>query len=291
LVELGLLDLDQPISRWLKLPGEEKTDLAGLTPGQLLSHTSGLPAWRPYYKELVDLPLLDRPGRLLELIAAEPLEAEPGRKTIYSDLGYLLLQMIIEEISGVSLAEYVVMNFCQPLGLHDLGFVILPDGPGYNRGRFVASERCPWRERLLQGEVSDDNAWALGGFGGQAGMFGRGRSVFRLMDWLAASAAGRAIPRMISPATAGLIFERPEPRCTRTFGFDTPTGVAPSAGRLARGEMIGHLGFTGTSLWHRREDGLTVVLLTNRIIFGRDNRLIRNFRVLIHDLVDYTLSN
>lgn len=288
LVEAGELDLNAPLGRWLDLP----PDKAALTPGQLLSHTSGLPAWRPWHLELARLPRPERPVRLMELLAAEPLEYEPGQGTVYSDLGFMLLQLLVERISGLSLAEIAISRFYEPLGLRDLGFVVLPDGPGRNRHRFVASEDCPWRGRILQGEVNDENAWALGGFAGQAGLFGAGEPVWRLMDWLAASAEGpddrdgHALPRILSPDIARLIFDRPFADCSRTFGFDTPSGERSAAGRLARtGDVIGHLGFTGTSVWHRRADGLTVVLLTNRTIFGRDNNLIADFRVAIHDLI------
>ncbi len=286
LIEVGLLNLEAPVSRWLDLPD----DKAEITPAHLLTHTSGLPAWRPYYRELEGLTWAGRRRRLAELVAEEPLEFRPGEKTLYSDLGFMLLQQIVEEIAQVSLAEYVIMNFFQPLFIHDLGFVVLPDGPGPARDRFVASEHCPWRGKLLQGEASDENAWATGGIAGQAGLFGSAPSVFKVMDWLAASARGGAVPRMLSPHTAGLIYERPIPGQPRTLGFDVPSGDHPAAGRLAGPGVIGHLGFVGTSLWHRKDDGLIVILLTNRTIFGRDNDKIAEFRPLIHDLVAEALG-
>lgn len=288
LVQAGRLELGAPLGRWLDLP----PDKAGLTPAHLLAHTSGLPAWRPFYRDLVQLPWARRQERLAELVARTPLEGRPGRQTVYSDLGFILLTGLIEELCGQSLAEYLAFDFYLPLGLgDDLGFVALPDGPGPAAGRFVASERCPWRGRLLRGEVNDENAWAAGGLAGQAGLFGTPAGVFRLMDWLAASAEGRAEPRLLEPWAARLILERPFPDQPRRLGFDVAAPENPAAGRLARSDLIGHLGFTGTSLWHRLGDGLSVVLLTNRTIFGRDNDRIRAFRPLLHDLVDAALRD
>ncbi len=287
LVQAGRLDLQAPLGQTLSLP----PDKAVLTPALLLSHTSGLPAWRPFYEELIHLPWARRSERLAELVAAAPLEAEPGRRTIYSDLGFMLLNQLIEAVAGSTLAEYAAWTFYEPLGLgRELGFIALPDGPGPIEKRFVASERCPWRGKLLQGEVSDDNAWAQGGIAGQAGLFGTAGGVLRLMDWLAASARGEAEIKILNPSLAGLIFERPAPGQPRTFGFDAPDPEAPAAGRLAQEGMIGHLGHTGTSLWHEPSSGLSVVLLTNRTIFGRDNQKIKAFRPLIHDLAAEALE-
>ncbi|MBW1712623.1 MAG: beta-lactamase family protein [Deltaproteobacteria bacterium] len=284
LVESGKLDLSRPLGQMLSLPPA----LAALTPAHLLSHASGLPAWRPFYKDLAGLPWPRRPGRLADLLAQTGLEHRPGSLTLYSDLNFMLLQLLIEEITDLSLAEVLAWSFYEPLGLR-LGFFVLPDGPGPIQDQVVASERCPWRKRLLQGEVNDENAWALGGIAGQAGLFGPALDVFKLMSWLAASVKGRASPSLLSPKTAGLILTRPfagrSKNKARTIGFDVPEAEGSVAGRLFGPGAIGHLGFVGASLWHQPQTGLIVVLLTNRTIFGRENQKIQAFRIKIHNLV------
>jgi len=287
LIQEGVIEIEAPLGRWLDLP----EDKAALTPAHLLTHTSGLPAWRPFYQELTGLPHGQRADRLRELVAAEPLTYRPGEQTLYSDLGFMLLKDLIEKVSQESLAEYVAWNFYEPLGLGvELSFVLLPNGPGPAVDQFVASERCPWRQKLLQGEVNDENAWAEGGIAGQAGLFGTGRAVFELMAWLAASAQGRGEPALLRPEVASLIYKNPFAGQARTLGFDRPSGEEGAAGSLGAPDTIGHLGFVGASLFHDPPQELTVVLLTNRTIFGRENQLHQGFRREVHDLVAQALA-
>ncbi len=285
LVEEGLLELERPLGRDLELAPH----LARLTPAHLLAHTSGLPAWKPFYKELMEVPYPQKTAVLTDLLNRTALEYRPGASTLYSDLGFMLLQLLVERITGLSLAEFAARRFYEPLGL-DLGFIPLPDGPGPARGITVASEHCPWREKLLQGEVNDENAYAMGGIGGQAGLFGTAESVFLLLEWLLEALRGRSGPGLLSPATAGLILTNPFPGQPRTLGFDRPAPENSSAGDLFTARAIGHLGFTGTSLWADPKTGLTVILLTNRTIYGRDNLNIRQFRPLIHNLIREALG-
>jgi CubicO group peptidase (beta-lactamase class C family) len=285
LIDSGDLDPDRPLGESLGLAPH----LAGLRPSHLLAHTSGLPAWRPFYKELLELPLPRRARRLAGLLAGTGLEYEPETRTLYSDLNFMLLQLLIEELTGQSLAGYLGSRFYQPLGV-ELRFILLDQGPGELKERIAATERCPWRGRLLKGEVNDDNAWAMGGVAGQAGLFGPAREVFRLLAWLRDSLGGRAAPFLLKPETAGLILTRPFPGQPRTHGFDVPAEEGSAAGELFGPGAIGHLGFTGTSLWMEPGSGLTVILLTNRTIFGRDNNRIRPFRPKIHNLVKGVLE-
>jgi len=285
LMDSGDLDPDRPLGESLPLPDH----LAGLKPAHLLAHSSGLPAWRPFYQELTKLPFSRRARRLADLLATTGLEYEPGTGTVYSDLGFILLQLLIQELAGQGLAEYLAARFYGPLGL-GLGFLPLDPGPGPLRERIAASEHCPWRGRLLQGEVNDENAWAMGGVAGQAGLFGSAGQVFDLLAWLLASLEGRARPALLKPETAGLILEKPFPGQPRTHGFDVPAGEGSAAGELFGPGSVGHLGFTGTSFWLESGSGLTVILLTNRTIFGRENDRIRAFRPLLHNLVKEALE-
>lgn len=285
LIEEGRLELDRPLGEYITLAPH----LGSSTLAHLLTHTSGLPAWRPFYKELTKIPFPEKSEKLRRLLGRTGLEYEPGTSTLYSDLGFMLLQLLIEDITGLSLAEFAARTFYVPLGL-DLGFIPLPDGPGPAKESIAASEHCPWRHNLLQGEVNDENAWSLGGIGGQAGLFGNAESVFRLLDRLTGSLQGGSEPRIFSPGTAGLILTNPFPGQPRTLGFDRPSGKNSSAGNLFDRRAIGHLGYTGTSLWYQPETGLSVILLTNRTIFGRDNLNIRQFRPQIHNLIGDALS-
>ncbi len=277
----GALDLFAPLGGRLAMP----PDKAGLTAADLLCHAGGLPAWRPFHQEAARLPWAARAARILELTLAEPLESRPGERTVYSDLGFVILHALVEEAAQTNLAEFFWENVSGPLGLErELGFVALPDGPGPAAPRFVASENCPWRGRLLVGEVSDDNAWAAGGVAGQAGLFGTLRGVLGLADWLLGLADGRPAPRHgpdLDHQTARLLHRRPHG--ARTLGFDVADPARSSAGKLAGPGVVGHLGFTGTSLWHDPARRLTAVLLTNRVVMGRDNQKIVEFRMAWHD--------
>lgn len=285
LVESGRLDLFRPLGDHLDLPPH----LARLSPAHLLTHTSGLPDWRPLYKEVVELPIPERQETLIRLIGGLPLEFSPGTGTLYSDLGFMLLQHLIEELAGLTLAEFVGLTIYSPLGLK-MGFIPLPDGPGPISPSLVASEHCPWRGRLLRGEVNDENAWAAGGIAGQAGLFATPGSVWRLWSWLVDSIHGRAEPELISPETAGLILDSPFPGQPRTLGLDRPSGPTPSVGNLMDRGAVGHLGFTGTSLWFQPRTELTAILLTNRTIYGRDNDRIKTFRPKVHNLIGEVLG-
>ncbi len=285
LVQEGRLELDRPLSQYLDLAPH----LGSLTPAHLLTHTSGLPAWRPFYQDLTGVPFPRKSARLTRLLNETKLEYKPGTSPLYSDLGFMLLQLLIEEISGLSLAEFAARAVFEPLGAR-LGFIVLPDGPGPGGRGIAASEHCPWRKKLLQGEVNDENAWAMGGISGQAGLFGNVESVFWLLDRLLNSLKPQSGPGLLNPETAGLILSNPFSGQPRTLGFDRPARENSSAGKLFDKSAIGHLGFTGTSLWLHPETGLTVILLTNRTIFGRDNLKIRQFRPMIHNLIKGVLE-
>lgn len=148
----------------------------------------------------------------------------------------------------------------------------------------AATEDCPWRGGVLQGQVHDDNTWAMGGYAGHAGLFGSIRDVLQF---------ARVLPRMISSRTLGEAWTRvSEPTgCPRTLGWDTPTGPDSSAGRYFGLGTVGHLGFTGTSLWIDPAAGLAVGLLTNRVHPSRDNIAIRALRPKFHDALHEDLAS
>jgi CubicO group peptidase (beta-lactamase class C family) len=280
LVESGMMALTDTLDRLL--PAFAGSDKAGITVAHLLRHQAGLPAWRPYYKTLANLPKPLRRDALHRLLRDERMAAVPGVQTIYSDLGFMVLQWIVEERCGRGLDRLLTCDLYPRLGVGGLVFIDR-DGPPPSY-RFAATERCPWRRRLICGTVHDDNAWAMGGVAGQAGLFGTASAVFSLLQRLlnrytgqesGAVLGGPTVQHMVAP---GKDDERP-------LGFDAPSGAHPSCGRRFSPSTVGHLGYTGTSFWmdlHRR---VIVVLLTNRIHPTRANVRIRKFRPRIHDAV------
>jgi CubicO group peptidase (beta-lactamase class C family) len=270
-------------------------DKRPLTLGSLLAHRAGLPAWRPFYEEVLAAPAAARPGLLERLAAATPLEYPPegapggAGRTLYSDLGYMLLKAVVEEVSGQDLDRFCRTEIYRPLGLSTLGFN-LRRRPGGEALDFAATEPGLISGRHLYGEVHDENAWAAGGVAGHAGLFGPGREVFALTAALYRTYRGQAAgPFRVATVRR---FLTPLPGSGRALGFDTPeAGAGPSAaGRYFSSRSVGHLGFTGTSFWLDLKSGQMVVLLTNRVHLGRDNDKIRAFRPRFHEAASRALG-
>jgi CubicO group peptidase (beta-lactamase class C family) len=310
LVESGALALDAPVAEWL--PAFAQAGKERVTARQLLAHASGLPAWRPYFERAAGdpaagaafLPPATRPppaaleaafrrGEALvrEAVLAEPLEASPGTRAVYSDPGFLALGFLLEEVLGQPLPRAAERRVLAPLRLRSTFFLDGRDaGEAARRaaGRaFAPTERCTHRHEVNQGTVNDDNAWAMGGAAAHAGLFSTAREVAALgQAWLDALLGRRSI---VSPAAAFEFARRdPTPGSTRALGWDTPSAVGSSLGtRLGRGGRgaIGHLGFTGTSLWIDLDEEVVVALLTNRVHPSRENERIRAFRPRFHDAV------
>ncbi len=315
LVEDGALDLDAPVAA--RLPAFAAEGKAAVTARHLLAHASGLPAWRPYFEAVAAdpvardafLPPGERPpfaalrvafrrGRELvrAAVCAEPLEAAPGTRAVYSDPGFIALGFLLEALCGEPLSSAVERRVLLPLGLRSTFFL---DGLDPERRwrraevRAVApTEACPHRHEVNQGTVNDDNAWAMGGAAGHAGLFSTAVDVAAFGHaWLQAV---RGRPSVV-PARAAALFARRDatPGSTRALGWDTPSAEGSSLGaRLGRGPRgaIGHLGFTGTSLWIDLDAELAVALLTNRVHPSRENERIRAFRPHFHDAVAAALG-
>ncbi len=277
--EQGRVAIAQPLSRFL--PAFGRGDKAGVSLAHLLRHTSGLPDYRPFFRDLLSLPAGGRAAALEERIRREPLLFPPGARTLYSDLGFMLLGRVVEAVAWRHLDRVAAELLYRPLGLEGELFFLPAAAPPPARS-FAATERCPFRGRLLCAEVHDENAWALGGVAGHAGLFGTAEGVFGLLEELRRARQGRG--RLFSrPAAAA--FLRPGAGGGRALGFDVPGEAEPSCGRGFSRQSAGHLGFTGTSFWLDLERGLAVVLLTNRVHPSRENLLIRAFRPALHEAV------
>lgn len=253
------------------------------TVAHLLSHTSGLPAHRPYYLEMVKIPPTKRRRWLLSALLGEPLLHPVGEKTLYSDLGFMLLQSIVESLTRTHLDRLLRKAVYGPLNLESSLFFPRPDL--MRRRRFAATEQCPWRGKPMKGEVHDENAWALGGVAGHAGLFGTASGVYLMLRHLLIV---RDTPELVhSPFSPRLIraFLEPYKESGRALGFDMPSPVGSSCGRYFSANSVGHLGFTGTSFWIDLDRKALVVLLTNRVHPSRRNLRIRGFRPMLHDTI------
>lgn len=281
LVDWGRIALDRPAADWLhELSGGDKAEI---TVRQLLCHRSGLPAHRLFYMALKNLDPQERKNAVLGLIARTPLAMPPGTKTLYSDLGFMLLCRLVERVAGCALDRFLAEKIYGPMGIDDLFFVRLPTDSPPQRP-FAATELCPYRCRLLVGEVHDDNAWYAGGVDGHAGLFGTAQAVFDLLRRLTAEHRGLSPTPVFSKEILDGIFKnRPEDHFS--LGFDRPSAENSSAGRYFSKNSVGHLGFSGVSFWTDPATDVTVVLLTNRVHpFRWHNRLV-DFRPKIHDRI------
>ena len=302
MVKEGRIRLDDRVTRFFHNFGVHgKTHI---TFRHLLGHCSGLPAWQPYYKQILQIERRD--GRInflgshgakeyvYQQIHRERLEFEPGTRTLYSDLGFILLGAAIEEVSGMTLDRYCHDRIFRPLALRATAFVDL----SLLRVRrlepvtemIAPTERCAWRKKILCGEVHDDNAYAMGGVSGHAGLFASAKDLDTILGRLkdCYHNTSQWIPQHI--LTEFWRRDATVPESTWCLGWDTPSPEGSSAGAYFSAHSVGHLGFTGTSVWLDLDRDRHVILLTNRVHPNRENDAIRGFRPVIHDLIVQALS-
>ena len=280
LVQTGQLHLSQELGG--VLPELQDSEKSRIQIHQLLSHTSGLPDYRPYYQRLQVLVPGNRRRALRRLLVAEPLVNAVGQRTLYSDLGFMVLAWVIEEVSGRRLDQFVQQKIYRPLRIDELFFVD-PAAP-MPPHRFAATEKCPWRGVVLEGQVHDENAYVVGGIEGHAGLFGTAAAVQRLLSKLLCVHQGDGAESLF-PKELVNHFLRPRAAGERALGFDIPAAQNSSCGRYFSQNSVGHLGFTGTSFWVDLRREIAVILLTNRVHPSRQNEAIKSFRPKIHDAV------
>lgn len=302
LVSSGLLSIDRRLShifQTFNTLGRER-----ITVRELLNHTSGYPAHSPFYKLVAKADTTDRAGIMtsrgaVELIYNEifrmKLESQPGKVTRYSDVGFILLGYVLEIISaGLHLDKIVQKNIIQPLSLRSMGFIDLSKikrrGLAPIRDIIAPTAECPWRGRVMWGEVHDDNAYVMGGIAGHSGIFSTALDIHILASELIRCWHGQG--KLVSQDVIRRFWTRDgmDPESTWALGWDTPSNEDSSAGKYLDKRSVGHLGFTGCSIWIDPEKELDVILLTNRVNLPGDNGAIKGFRPLIHDLVMETLG-
>jgi beta-glucosidase-like glycosyl hydrolase/uncharacterized protein YbbC (DUF1343 family) len=274
MVDEGRLDLDASVDSYLPLfLGLVKDKI---TVRHLLTHSSGIDWWAPLHLQL------EGKKAYVERIQAMDLVYEPGSEMKYSDLGIILLGEILERVSGRTLNQLAEERLLGPLAMEHTGY--RPDPKLWSS--IAPTEDDPWRQRVLQGEVHDENAFALGGVAPHAGLFGTAPDLARFAQML----LNRGVfdhRRLIAYSTVDE-FTRdaklPE-GSRRALGWDTKSPEGSSAGSLFSANSYGHTGFTGTSLWIDPSRQLFVILLTNRVHPTRENKLIREVRPAVADAV------
>jgi serine-type D-Ala-D-Ala carboxypeptidase len=285
-VDDGKLELDAPVQRYV--PAFQGEGKERVTVRLLLAHGSGLPAWRPLFREA------DTREQAFALADTTALSSPPGTTDVYSDLGMIVLTQAVEAVYHERLDSLLARRVFQPLGMTSVGFL-----PTAERARIAPTELDPWRGRVLRGEVHDENAARLDGVSGHAGLFGSAPDLLTFAEWMmtggqAGRWTGGPMERSDRPTVSPSVrreFTRRQniiPGSHRALGWDTPS-PGSSAGDLLSPESIGHTGFTGTSLWIDPVHQLAIVLLSNRVNPIRDNPRWAPVRAAIADLVMTTL--
>lgn len=287
LVQKKMIGLSDSIGK--HMPIFRQSGKANITVRELLAHASGLPAHRPYYENLSHVPVSARASVLDLLLAGEPLCHPPGKTCLYSDLGFMVLGRLIESLTNAPLNKAVESLILKPINLSGLFFL-----PG-NVSRqeigltYAATLDCPWRARVLEGEVHDENAYVLGGVAGHAGLFGTAAAVYSLLNELMEAYHaynGRPGSGLFSQELTRTFFQKySKDAGTWALGFDTPSRPGSSSGELFSDQSVGHLGYTGTSFWMDLDARVIVILLTNRLYYGTANEKMKAFRPQFHNRV------
>jgi serine-type D-Ala-D-Ala carboxypeptidase len=296
LVRERRLRLDDRVTRFF--PNFAVFGKTHVTFRHLLAHCSGLPGWKPYYEQIIREEkagkinfLASRAAKsyVFQEIQREKPLGPAGTQSLYSDLGFMFLGEVVEEITGSTLDRYCQDRIFKTAGLHSTSFVDLT----HLRTRrlqpvqemIAPTENCPWRKRILCGEVHDDNAYAMGGVAGHAGLFSSARDIHRLLTRLGRCLRG-GDPFLPEPLVQEFLTrDNSVQESTYALGWDTPASKNSSSGSHFSPRSVGHLGFTGTSIWWDLEKDRHVILLTNRIHPSRSNDKIKEFRPFIHDLI------
>lgn len=276
------LQLDAPVERYLPewATGPQPEWRHKVTVRHLMTHTSGLPPFKEYWRS--------SKGKddTLRMIFAEPLEQEPGTKMVYSDLGIILMAEIIERLTGQKLDDLANEFIFGPLKMRDTMY-----RPPKKLWPQVAPTEfdAQFRKRLIQGEVHDENAFAIGGVSGHAGVFSTAPDLSAFCQMLL-NGGGYGHERILRRATIAQ-FTAPQPLSgnTRTLGWVVPTENS-SSGHYFSPHSYGHTGFTGTTIWIDPDRQVFVVLLTNRVNPTRENHKIAEVRPAVHDAVMQALG-
>lgn len=272
----GKISFSDPVRKYFStFPSADTTLL------DLLAHRSGLPAHQEFFRRYIEGEAKFGDQKPLLSWVVNAGLPKPGEQ-LYSDLGFMTLGLLLESLYGKPLPEIFHERIVTRLKLERSGYVTLPTAPAPARmygllaetKSFVATETCPWRKKTLQGEVHDDNTWALGGYAGHAGIFSTARETAAMLDHLRRQAEASPAFLQRKPADPGVF----------SYGFMTYPGLRPHPGPAFAG-AIGHTGYTGTSAWYHPPTKTSVVLLSNRVHPSRGDARWIDTRLEFHKIL------
>src|ERR1700752_3749229 len=287
-IELGELTLDSSVSHYL--PEFDRTDKQMITVRELLTHTSGLPAWRPLY-----ILTEDEPERAAGAIANLDLEYKPGTRVVYTDLGFIALGILLERMSHQQIAELAKHEIFEPLNLKQTFFnpeIALQTGiAACETGNTYEADMCKQtnagvyansRQRLIWGEVHDGNAYFLGGAAGHAGLFSTASETFLIAQQFLSDST-----KLLAPQTCKLFRENMTPGLeeARSIGWQLAATKDSTGVFDLPPDSFGHNWFTGTGVWIDPNQRRVFILLTNRthahaLPFANINAVRREFNSL-----------
>ncbi len=272
-------DLDTKLSAILPWFGSARTRVQ-----DILTHSTGLPWWMPFYKDLdMSRSVPDRWKQLQGMLAVQEIDVK--EVSTYSDVGILTLAFVLEELYQKPLNE--IWDIIKEKFYNGTTLNFHPGNvPAYRKNLYAPTEECPWRHRVLQGEVHDENAFALGGVSSHAGLFGSIDDLGWYLLNLRSQVQG--VARYVIRQKTALLFSqraRSVGKGDWALGYMMPTPGSASCGVHFSLNSIGHTGFTGTSAWYDPKMDLAVALLSNRVAYGRENKAFAPLRAEIHNWI------
>ncbi len=280
------LNLETPLAELLPEfagTGLDRETRMRVTLRTLLAHSSGLPAIRPFFEVWSGADMIVREACRL------PLVAEPGTHTAYSDPGFILLARALEQLAGDQLDIFCHREIFNPLNMLHTRWK--PE-PAEQPLIPPTEDDISFRLRRVQGQVHDENCWAMGGIAGHAGLFAPVSDVLKFAEAMLVPMRAGGAPTLFHMDTIKLFTKLagPLPGSSRALGWDTPSGPGSSSGNHFSRESFGHLGYTGTSVWIDPTRDMAMVLLTNRTFPTRENRKIQAIRPLFHTAVENAMA-
>jgi len=284
LYERGQLDLETPVSVYIpEFSGDGRDDVVV---AELLAHCGGLLWWTDLYQSFEGQSPIEAKRGYIEKICELPLDYPPRSKSVYSDLGFLLLGEVLERLTQSTLDRLAADEVFSPLEMAEIQY----NPPESLRPRIAPTEDDEWRGCVLRGIVHDENAYGLGGIAAHAGLFSTARAIVPFARMFL-NAGALNDHRLFAAQTVQRFTTRANlvARSSRALGWDTPA-TESSSGRLFSAASYGHTGFTGTSLWIDPERDFFAILLTNRVHPTRENPKLASLRPRFHDALAASLS-
>ena len=284
LYDKGKLDLDQKVAGIL--PGFSANGKENVTFRHLLTHSSGLPAWNPLFKNTDNPEKINSSDEMVEKLLNLPLQQPAGEKTVYSCMGFITLGKAIEKITGKNLDEYVVENIYKPLGMNHTFYN--PDEKYYSQ--IAPTEIDSTRGGVLQGKTHDENGYYLNGISGNAGLFSTAEDIAIFCQMMLNKGTHNGV-KIFKPETVELFTKLHQvgENQSRGLGWQKPTGEN-SAGKYFSPASFGHTGYTGTALWIDPEKQLFGIFLTNRVYPSRNRHNLYKFRSKVFDKLQKALE-